>query len=179
MATAVTLKESDGSEIYPVTDISLVNNGIHAVDIAPATHVPPITSSMIDWSTMEHWSITLSGNKTVSQTTAYNYVDIPDASVTFTATVGGVYLVLLNASITCAGGSTDCYARALLNGGNVAVGVGHNLAANKFISVASAQVFTATQASNTIKMQLGGGIANANYTILGSVQSSVQIMRIA
>lgn len=179
MATAVTLKESDGSEIYPVTDISLVNNGIHAVDIAPATQVPPITSSMIDWSTMEHWSITLSGNKTVSQTTAYNYVDIPGASVTFTAAVGGVYLVLLNASVTCAGGSTDCYAKALLNGGNLAVGVGQNPAANKFTSVSSAQVFTATQASNTIKIQLGGGAANTNYTILGAAQSSVQIMRIA
>ena len=133
----------------------------------------------IDWSTMEHWAITLSGNQTVSQTTAYDYVDIPDASVTFTATVGGVYLVLLNASVTCAGGSTDCYAKALLNGGNLAVGVGQNPATNKFTSVSSAQVFTATQASNTIKMQLGGGIANTNYTILGSVQSSVQIMRIA
>lgn len=53
MATAVTLKESDGSEIYPVTDISLVNNGIHAVDIQAATPVPPITSDMIDWSTIE------------------------------------------------------------------------------------------------------------------------------
>ena len=138
-----------------------------------------IDSDDINWSSMEHWSITLSGNKTVSQTTAYNYVDVPDASLSFTATVGGVYLVLLNASITCAGGSTDCYAKALLNGGNVAVGVGQNPATNKFTSVSSAQVFTATQASNTIKMQLGGGIANANYTILGSIQSSVQIIRIA
>ena len=152
---------------------------IWADDIAPATQVPPITSSLIDWSTMEHWSITLSSNQTVTQGSAYNYVDVPGASVTFTAAVGGVYLVLLNASVTCTSASTDCYARALLNGGNVAVGVGHNLAANKFISVAFAQVFTATQASNTIKMQLGGGAANTNYTILGAAQSSVQIMRIA
>lgn len=47
MATAVTLKESDGSEIYPVTDISLVNNGIHAVDIEPTTPVPAVETAMI------------------------------------------------------------------------------------------------------------------------------------
>lgn len=64
MATAVTLKEADGSEIYPVTDISLVNNGIHADDIVPATQVPPITTGLIqdnavtdakiDWSTVKY-----------------------------------------------------------------------------------------------------------------------------
>lgn len=48
MATAVTLKESDGTDIYPVTDISLVNNGIHAVDAIPTTEVPPVTTSMIE-----------------------------------------------------------------------------------------------------------------------------------
>ena len=47
MATAVTLKESDGSEIYPVTDISLVNNGIHAVDIEATTPVPAVETAMI------------------------------------------------------------------------------------------------------------------------------------
>lgn len=48
MATAVTLKESDGSEIYPVTDISLVNNGIHAVDIEATTPVPAVETAMIE-----------------------------------------------------------------------------------------------------------------------------------
>lgn len=47
MATAVTLKESDGTEIYPVTDISLVNNGIHAVDIEATTPVPAVETAMI------------------------------------------------------------------------------------------------------------------------------------
>ena len=47
MATSVTLKESDGTEIYPVTDISLVNGGIHAVDIQAATPVPSVETSMI------------------------------------------------------------------------------------------------------------------------------------
>lgn len=74
MATAVTLKESDGSEIYPVTDISLVNNGIHAVDIQATTPVPSVETAMIadgavtdakiDWSSM---TVT-SGAATVNST---------------------------------------------------------------------------------------------------------------
>ena len=47
MATSVTLKESDGTEIYPVTDISLVNGGIHAVDIQATTPVPAVETAMI------------------------------------------------------------------------------------------------------------------------------------
>lgn len=62
MAKSVTLKEPDGTEIYPVTDIALVNNGIHAVDIQATTPVPAVetamiaddavTSAKIDWSTI-------------------------------------------------------------------------------------------------------------------------------
>ena len=54
MATAVTLKKPDGTEIYPVTDISLVNDGIHAVDIEATSSVPPISNDMIDWSTIDY-----------------------------------------------------------------------------------------------------------------------------
>lgn len=79
MATAVTLKESDGSEIYPVTDISLVNNGIHAVDIEATTPVPAVetasiadgavTNDKIDWSTIP-----------------VSYVDCPTTSAPHTPT---------------------------------------------------------------------------------------------
>lgn len=179
MATAVTLKKPDGTEIYPVTDISLVNDGIHAVDIETTSSVPPITSSLIDWSSMEHWSITLSENKTVTQGSAYNYVDVPDGSITISMTVGGVYLVMLNASVRCNDGSTDCYARVLANGGQAAVGVSQNQAAGTFATVSSAQLFTASQASNTFKLQIGGGRANSGYMIAGGLISSVQIIRIA
>lgn len=68
MATAVTLKESDGSEIYPVTDISLVNGGISAHDILPASSVAPITSSMIDWQTYYHQK-----GETLPLSTSYLY----------------------------------------------------------------------------------------------------------
>lgn len=152
---------------------------IWADDIAPATQVPPITSELIDWPTMEHWSITLSGNVTVTQGSAYDYVDVPGGSVTANMAVGGVYLVLINASMRCAEGITDCYARVDNGGQAVATGVAHNPAANAFASLSSSQIFTATQASNTFKIQIGGGRANSNYQIAGGVISSVQIIRIA
>lgn len=79
MATAVTLKESDGTEIYPVTDISLVNNGIHADTIDVATPVPPVETSMIadgavtsakiDWSTVTSTSV--SASDFVTSSTGY------------------------------------------------------------------------------------------------------------
>lgn len=153
---------------------------IWADDVVPATQVPPITSSLIDWSTMEHWSITLSGNTTVSQTTSYNYVDVPGGSVTANMTVGGIYLVLVNASVRCQGGSTDCYARVVVNGNNqVAVGVSQNPAAGTFTTASAAQLFTPSQASNTFNLQIGGGRANSDYMIAGGLISSVQIIRIA
>lgn len=76
MATAVTLKESDGTEIYPVTDISLVNNGIHADTIDVATPVPPVETAMIadgavtnakiDWSTVTSTAVSVSDFVTAS-----------------------------------------------------------------------------------------------------------------
>lgn len=138
-----------------------------------------ITSAKISWNTMEHWSITLSENKTVTQGNSYNYVDVPGGSTTINMTAGGVYLVMLNASVRCNEGSTDVYARVLANGGQAAVGVSQNQAAGTFATVSSAQLFTATQTSNTFKLQIGGGRANSNYMIAGGLISSVQIMRIA
>lgn len=162
---------------------------IYADTITPTTAVATIgttqiaeaavTSAKVDWSTMEHWSIVLPGDKTVSNTSAYQYKDVPDGSITINAVIGGVYLVLMNAAICCTTAGTDCYVKVLLNGGNLILGSAQTTAANKFATVSGAQVFTAAQMSNTIKLQLGGGTANSSYMIAGTVVSSVQIIRIA
>lgn len=162
---------------------------IYADDIASSAAITPlvqtamiadgaVTSAKVGWSSMEHWSITLSGNKTVTQSGAYNYVDVPGGSITIDMTAGGIYLVILNASVRCDGGSTDCYARVLANGGQAAVGVSQNQAAGTFTTVSSTQLFTASQTSNTFKLQIGGGRANSDYMIAGGLISSVQIIRI-
>ena len=132
----------------------------------------------IDWSTMEHWTLGISGNQTVTQGSAYDYVDVPGTSKTLTMTVGGVYLVMINAAVKCVGNSTDCYARVLINGGAVVTALGYN-PSSQYTAATSAQIFTATQASNTAKIQIGGGRANSDYTIAGDTISSAQIIRIA
>ena len=162
---------------------------IYADTITPTTAVATIgttqiadaavTSPKIEWSTMEHWSIALPGDKTVSNTSAYQYKDVPDGSITINAVVGGVYLVLMNAAICCTTAGTDCYVKVLLNGGELILGSTQTTAANKFATVSGAQVFTATQVSNTLKLQLGGGTANSSYMMAGTIVSSVQIIRVA
>ena len=48
MTKAVTLKDKNDEVIYPVTDISLVNNGIYADDVVPAQETPVINTPMIE-----------------------------------------------------------------------------------------------------------------------------------
>lgn len=70
MAKSVTLKDTDGTTIYPVTDIALVNNGIHADPIASTTDAAyvntemiqdgAVTSDKIDWTTFETGWVELS-----------------------------------------------------------------------------------------------------------------------
>ena len=97
MATAVTLKESDGSEIYPVTDISLVNNGIHAVDIQATTPVPAVetamiadgavTSDKIDWTTVASTSTTPTKNSTYVGNVETNYVRVMEDGLVFVSLI--------------------------------------------------------------------------------------------
>ena len=47
MAKAVTLKNSNNEEVYPVTDISLVNGGVYAETIAPAEDMPKVDMSAL------------------------------------------------------------------------------------------------------------------------------------
>ena len=86
---------------------------------------------------------------------------------------------MLNTSVGCAGGASECYARAVINGNVVASAMEHSSASNKYVNLSSAQVFTASQVSNTAKIQIGGSVGNTNYSIVGGSLTSVQIIRIA
>ena len=122
MAKAVTLKNNNNEEIYPVTDISLVNGNIPTGRIADSAITTPkiadgaVTSDKIDWTTMSHVSsVGASKNTQVSQTpTTLNEVTIPETGVYFaTATIDPNTLnaELGNASVFLA-----------LNGGNAITG---------------------------------------------------------
>ncbi len=49
MAKAVTLKNNNNEEVYPVTDLSLVNGNIPTGRIADGA----VTSAKIDWATLK------------------------------------------------------------------------------------------------------------------------------
>lgn len=136
-------------------------------------------SDLIGYPLLSHWSITIPSTVTVSQGNNYTYNDVTGSTLNFTAVIGGVYLVLLNTSVGCAGGASECYARAVINGNVVASAMEHSSASNKYVNLSSAQVFTASQVSNTAKIQIGGSLGNTNYSIVGGSLTSVQIIRIA
>lgn len=138
-----------------------------------------VTSNKIDFTTMEHWELTISSNETAPQGTGYTFADVPGMSATINMVVGGAYLILLNAAVACAGGATDCYARVLVNGAAITTALSQSSTASKYVTVSSAQIFVATQQSNTVKVQIGGGMGNVNYMIAGGTISSAQIIRIA
>ena len=79
MAKAVTLKNSNNEEVYPVTDISLVNGNITAGRIADGAVTTDkiadkaVTSSKIDWATMKPYWRTLGVYNTASITIPRKY----------------------------------------------------------------------------------------------------------
>ena len=61
MAKAVTLKNSNNEEIYPVTDLSLVNGNITTGRIADNA----VTSAKIDWATLKpYWKVVATSTST-------------------------------------------------------------------------------------------------------------------
>ena len=80
MAKAVTLKNNNNEEVYPVTDLSLVNGNIPTGRIADNA----VTSAKIDWTTISHVSNVGSSTINVDQTvTTLCEVTIPETGVYF------------------------------------------------------------------------------------------------
>ena len=80
MAKAVTLKNNNNEEVYPVTDLSLVNGNIPTGRIADNA----VTSDKINWATMSHVSKVGGSVIDVTQTvTTLCEVTIPKTGVYF------------------------------------------------------------------------------------------------
>lgn len=86
MAKAVTLKNSNDEEVYPVTDISLVNGNITAGRIADGA----VTANKIDWETLSpRWKVlVVSDNNHITVPGGYNFLRIRAYAV-MPATDGG------------------------------------------------------------------------------------------
>lgn len=135
-----------------------------------------VTSSNIDFTTMEHWELSTTSNTTITQTTAYSYVDVPGTSITFDATVGGVYLILCTGAVDCVTSSSDCYIRVKANGSTICTGIGQTYGTNRYVGITTMKIWTATQVSNSINLAIGGGVSNADYALISG--TTIEIIRI-
>lgn len=92
MAKAVTLKNNNNEEVYPVTDLSLVNGNIPAGRIADNAITTPkiadavVTSDKIDWSTF--------GNKWVYITSTVSVGTSEVTVMSITCSTPGTFLVI-------------------------------------------------------------------------------------
>ena len=106
MAKAVTLKNNNGEEVYPVTDLSLVNGNIPTGRIADNAITTPkiadgaVTSAKIDWATlMQSGEWVLVDSASLSSDTAgtsFLQVTVPTAlqgaNVEYKLTIGAEFL---------------------------------------------------------------------------------------
>ena len=120
MAKAVTLKNNNNEEVYPVTDLSLVNGNIPTGRIADNAITTPkiaddsITSDKINWTTFSHVSNVGSSTINVAQTvTTLCEVTIPETGVYFASAT--IDPNILNADI-----GNACVFLALNSGNNIA-----------------------------------------------------------
>lgn len=110
MAKAVTLKNTNDEEVYPVTDISLVNGTVATSQIADGA----VTSDKLAWSTLiDYHSLRYVGTFNVTSTAL---ADVP--SLTFTCAKAGTYFLAANGNFQVYGSSTGTYPRIGIYKGN-------------------------------------------------------------
>lgn len=84
MAKAVTLKNNNNEEVYPVTDLSLVNGNIQTGRIADGA----VTSNKIDWTTMTCGMVSNPDSNiiTANGRTRIAHITLPKGKYAFIAT---------------------------------------------------------------------------------------------
>ena len=118
MAKAVTLKNNNNEEVYPVTDLSLVNGNIPTGRIADNAITTPkiadgaVKSAKIDWTTLKpYWkTVATSTSKSVTLPAGYRFYRVRLIGTKTNANIWGV--------IYCsqATGTTWIYVQGMSNG---------------------------------------------------------------
>ena len=117
MAKAVTLKNSNNEEVYPVTDLSLVNGNIPTGRIADNAITTPkiaddsVTSDKIDWTTFDEseWPAftTVTKNNNVNSDGWYD-------QYSYTIPADGAYIANFSQQMTNGGNSNDFQVNLIL-----------------------------------------------------------------
>ena len=117
MAKAVTLKNNNNEEVYPVTDLSLVNGNIPTGRIADNAITTPkiaddsVTSDKIDWTTFDEskWPAftTATKNNNVNSDGWYD-------QYSYTIPADGAYIANFSQQMTSGGNSNDFQVNLIL-----------------------------------------------------------------
>ena len=98
MAKAVTLKNNNNEEVYPVTDLSLVNGNIPTGRIADSAITTPkiadgaVTSDKIDWTTLIR-TVRMPETATTTPTSAWKEFNLGSSATVTGLIPGKTYLV--------------------------------------------------------------------------------------
>lgn len=171
MAKAVTLEHTDGEELYPVTDISLVNGNIATNRIADGA----VTASKVDFSTFGVAATVNGPSSTTSRSNgaAWASVDMYSGSVSLSA---GTYLVVVTGSAVAfsAGGEQEWFNvmidSTIVMTGSLAWFTGSVVGGNG-VGIAT----IGTSGTHTVAYQLG---AQGNRTCTLYSGSKIQFVRI-
>ena len=112
MAKAVTLKNNNNEEIYPVTDLSLVNGNIPTGRIADSAITTPkiadgaVTSDKIDWTKLQKYYKACPQVNPFNIPTAWKAVAPSGWTLTFPTNSGEIYRVEIVTGYLCWSGGT-------------------------------------------------------------------------
>ena len=113
MAKAVTLKNNNNEEVYPVTDLSLVNGNIPTERIADGAVTTgkiankAVTTDKIDWTKLQKYYKACSRVNPFNISTAWQSVTPSGWTLTFPTNSGEIYKVEIVTEYLCWNGGTQ------------------------------------------------------------------------
>ena len=174
MAKAVTLKNNNNEEVYPVTDLSLVNGNIPTGRIADNAITTPkiaddsVTSDKIDWTKLQKYYKACSRVNPFNISTAWKSVTPSGWTLTFPTNSGEIYKVEIVTEYLCwnGGGQTELDMRLEYSGAEAVATSGSTMTGTYSGGVSigrrASGILKATGNSMTVKPGIASG-STGNY----------------
>ena len=174
MAKAVTLKNNNNEEVYPVTDLSLVNGNIPTGRIADSAITTPkiankaVTSAKIDWTKLQKYYKACSQVNPFNIPTSWKQVTPSGWTLTFSTNAGEIYKVEIVTGYLCwnGGGLTELDMHIVSSGATVISAVPSTMTGTYGGGVSigrrASGILKATGNSMTVKVGVASG-STGNY----------------
>lgn len=150
----LTLTNKDGTDnIYPVAGAMVADSVTTAMLQNGA-----VTSSKIDWTTLDYQTASLgSSQATVTTTAEYEYKAVSGLSLTLSGPVGAKYFVICTTTVKSpSGGYGDVYARIHVDGTMQTSISGNVIAADRLLPMTVSTVVSLTSTPQTVQFYIGG-----------------------